>query len=731
MHAMSTSAGKAGCRRVRVQLPLPLDAYDYRVPDDLDVQAGDFVRVPLGPRERVGVVWDTGDDAEDVDDARLRDVVERLDAPPFGAPLRRFIEWVAHYNLAAPGSVLRMAMRDPTALVPPAPITAFRLGGPAPDRLTPARRRVLDVAADGLARSRADLAAAAGVGSGVIKGLVEAGSLETVELPPWPAFPRPLAIDGPALSAAQRQAADGLLARLSEARFSTTLLQGVTGSGKTEVYFEAVAAACKAGQQVLVLLPEIALTAPWLDRFEARFGVAPAVWHSDLRPKDRRRVWRGVALGDVQVVVGARSALFLPFADLGLIVVDEEHESSFKQEDGVCYHARDMAIVRASIGNFPIVLASATPSLETISNVRAGRYQRVTLPERHGGARLPDIALVNMRHDPPPRGCWLSPRLNMALSDTLACGEQAMLFLNRRGYAPLTLCGACGFRLNCPNCSTWLVEHRFQNRLQCHHCGYQTRRPKACPECDEEDVLKACGPGVERLAEEVAEAFPEARLALMTSDTVRGPEAASRLIQAMTVGDIDVLIGTQIVAKGHHFPTLTLVGVVDADLGLAGGDLRAAERTFQLLSQVSGRAGRADRPGRALLQTYRPGEAVMTALVSGQVEPFVDAELAERQAAGMPPFARLAALIVSGPDAAKVTAAANGLARAAPRGPGVDVWGPVVAPLAMVRGRHRQRLLMRTGKDTNIQRLVRQWLARAGPVKGVDLRLDVDPYSFL
>jgi primosomal protein N' (replication factor Y) len=508
------------------------------------------------------------------------------------------------------------------------------------------------------------------------------------------------------------------------------LLDGVTGSGKTEVYFEAMAAALKAGRQALVLLPEIALTAQWLERFERRFGARPVEWHSELTELQRRRAWRSIAKGNVPVVVGARSSLFLPLPHLGLIVVDEEHDASFKQEEGVIYNARDMAVVRGRIEGFPVVLSSATPSLETIVNVERGRYRVLRLPERHAGALLPEIRVIDMREENAARQSWLSPTLREALGDALAAGEQSMLFLNRRGYAPLTLCRACGHRLQCPNCTAWLVEHRLHGTLQCHHCGFTISPPATCPSCGAERKFAPIGPGVERLVEEVTSLYPVARTAIMASDTLPGPRAAADLVKRMDRHQIDILIGTQVMAKGHHFPMLTLVGVVDADLGLAGGDLRAAERTFQLLSQVAGRAGRAERPGRVYLQTYMPEHPVMQALVSGDRATFYAAESAARQDHGMPPFGRLAAVIVSGPDRDAVDAAAGALGRTAPRDHGIQVLGPTQAPLALLRGQHRRRLLLKAPRDADVPAALRAWIAQVRHPHAVRIQVDVDPYSF-
>ncbi len=721
--------------RVAVLLPLPLrEAYDYRVPDGMTLNHGDFVEVPLGPRRVIGVVWGPG--AGVVEARRLKPVVRRFDVPPMTAVARRFVEWVAAYTMTLPGFVLRMAVSVPAALEPPKPILAYlkRPDALAPPgfKMTDARRRVLALLEDGPPRTPSELAEEAGCGATVVRGLAEAGLLEPLLLPPAPPLGRPdWARPGPALSPHQEAAADDLRGRVQAGGYSTVLLDGVTGSGKTEVYYEAIAAALKQGKQALILLPEIALSAQWLDRFARRFGAAPAEWHSELTGSQRRDTWRAVAKGEVPVVVGARSALFLPYPDLGVIIVDEEHDSAYKQEEGAIYHARDMAVARAHLGGLPIVLVSATPSLETKVNADSGRYARIELPSRHGGAQLPEVALVDLRRDRPPARHWLAPSLRKALAETLAGGEQAMLFLNRRGYAPLTLCRACGHRMQCPNCTAWLVEHRLARKLQCHHCGLQQPLPPACPECGEEGTMAACGPGVERIAEEVAELFPAARAAIMASDTLYGPRAIQEMVRKITDHELDIIIGTQVMAKGHHFPMLTLVGVVDADLGLNGGDLRAAERTYQLLHQVAGRAGRGERPGTVMLQTFMPEHPVMQALAAGDRDGFYQLEAEMRQDAGMPPFGRLAALIVSGEDPTLVDRVAMALGRAAPRSETVHVLGPAPAPLALLRGRHRRRLLLKAPRATQVQSLIADWLGRVEIPPAIRVQIDVDPYSFL
>ncbi len=725
-------------QRVKVLLPLPLmGAYDYRVPAELDIHPGDFVTASLNHRPMIGVVWDAGEgsEAQPVADHRLKPITGVLPAPPMTPSLRRFIDWVAAYTLSPPGAVLRMAMGSTAALEPPSQQAGWMLAGPGSNRqprMTPERQRVLAEMQPGRVYAGAPLAEAAGVSLGVLRGMADNGLIRPALLPHASRFSRPDPDHpGPALRGAQAEAAARLVAKVAARQFGVTLLTGVTGSGKTEVYLDAVAEALRQGRQALVLLPEIALSAQWLERFKARFGVAPALWHSEVTPRTRRDTWRAVAEGEAPVVVGARSALFLPFPDLGLVIVDEEHETAFKQEDGVVYNARDMAVVRARLAEASCVLVSATPSLESLTNAETGRYESLNLPERHGGASLPAVETIDLRRTPPERGRFLSPPLIEAVTATLGRGEQAMLFLNRRGYAPLTLCRHCGHRMRCPNCTAWLVEHRARRQLQCHHCGHAEAPPAECPECGTANSLVAVGPGVERVLEEAAAHWPEARRLVMASDTLPGPAAAGMAAQQIQDREVDLIIGTQIVAKGWHFPHLTLVGVVDADLGLAGGDLRAAERTVQLLHQVAGRAGRAEAPGRVLLQSFSPEHPVMGALISGDLDAFMSEEAAIRRPGHWPPFGRLAALIVSSEDEREADRTARDLGLAAPGGEGVQVLGPAPAPLALLRGRHRRRLLLKTRREVAVQPILRDWLARVPVPNSVRVQVDVDPVSFL
>jgi primosomal protein N' (replication factor Y) len=719
-------------RVVDVLVPVALDqAYSYRVPDGMALGPGDIVSVPLGARECLGVVWADNLAPNPRLHNRLKNIDDRLDYPPLKPELRQFVDWVAQYTLAARGTVLRMALRMGD-LGPARERIGVRLAGPPPQRMTPARARVLRVLADGFTHHKGDLAREAGVSPGVIDGLVDEGTLETVVLPPEPLMrvPDP-EFRIPDFSLGQLAAADALRTAADQGGYTVSLLDGVTGSGKTEVYFEAVAETIRRGHQTLILMPEIALTAGFLDRFAERFGVRPAEWHSQLGARKRARTWEAVAKNEVPVVVGARSALFLPYADLGLIVVDEEHDPAYKQEDGAHYHARDMAVVRGSIGKFPVVLASATPSVESEVNARRGRYRRIHLPERFGGAHLPAIEAIDMRREGPPRGRFISPKLAEAVQHVLERREQALLFLNRRGYAPLTLCRACGFRLHCPNCDAWLVDHRFRKRLVCHHCGFAMPPPAACPNCHAADSFAPVGPGVERLEQEAAELFPGTRILVLSSDLVESVERLRSELDDVAQGRFDIVIGTQLVAKGHHFPKLNLVGIVDADLGLGNGDPRAAERTFQLLHQVVGRAGREEGRGIGFLQTHQPEHPVMKALILGDREAFYKNEIEAREKSGYPPFGRLASLIVSANDRHKAEAYGRTLASLAPKDEHVRVLGPAEAPVAVMRGRHRFRLLAKSPRAFDLSGYMREWLTAAPKPKGnLQLEVDIDPMSF-
>lgn len=721
-------------RNVDVLVPVALDqTYSYRVPAGLELSPGDVVTVPLGARgDTTGVVWAENPTPNPRLHNRMKDVAGKLDVPPLKPELRHFVDWVAGYTLASRGMVLRMTLRMGEHLGPGRERIGVRLTGPPPARLTPARARVLALFADGLTRTKGDAAQEAGVSAGVIDGLIDEGTLETIVLPPEKvALPPDPDFRKPDFVLTQLAAADALRTIVDQGGYTVTLLDGVTGSGKTEVYFEGVAENIRHKRQTLILMPEIALTAQFLDRFTERFGTRPAEWHSQLSPRTRARTWGAVAANEVQVVVGARSALFLPYADLGFIIVDEEHDPAYKQEDGAHYHARDMAVVRGSIAKIPVLLASATPSVESEVNARRGRYKRIHLPERFGGQHMPSIEAIDMRREGPPRGRFISPRLAEAVQISLERKEQALLFLNRRGYAPLTLCRSCGFRLQCPNCDAWLVDHRFKRRLVCHHCGFNMPPPAQCPQCQATESFAPVGPGVERLEQEAAELFPGARILVLSSDLVESIERLRAELDDVAQGRFDIVVGTQLVAKGHHFPKLNMVGIVDADLGLGNGDPRAGERTFQLLHQVVGRAGREEGRGAGLLQTHQPEHPVMKALISGDREAFYSSEIELRERTHYPPFGRLASMVITANERHAAESYGRTLASAAPKDEQVRVLGPAEAPIAVVRGRHRFRLLVKAPRAFDLSAYLREWLVDAPRPRGnVRLEVDVDPQSF-
>lgn len=730
--------GLQSARVKSILVPYPVDkAYDYVVPEGLDLKDGDFVSVPLGGREVPGVVWGAAEGT--VSSKKLKAVVAAYDIPAMPSVERRFVDWVAAYTMERRGSVLKMALSVPAALEPSAPVKAYRKGleisEKAYDGLSPQRKKIWELMQDGLARRPSGIAELAGCSVAVIKGMADKHLLDVVEVHnPAPCARPDYRRAGAVLSEDQRCAADTLCGYVGSG-FHAALLDGVTGAGKTEVYFEAVAKALEQDKQVLILLPEIALSNAFLERFKSRFGCPPALWHSALTPAQRRNTWRGVAKGETKVVIGARSALFLPYADLGLVVVDEEHDPAYKQEEGVIYHARDMAVVRAHLGKIPIVLVSATPSLETIHNVWEGRYEHIHLPDRFGGARLPDVHTIDMRVHKPDSGHFIAPPLLLEIEKTLQSGEQVLLFLNRRGYAPLTLCRTCGHRMECPRCTAWLVEHRHSGRLHCHHCGFAMMEPKHCPECQDTDSFAACGPGVERIYEEVCAAFPDARAMMLASDTADSHEKLRDMLEDIREHKVDIIIGTQIIAKGHHFPNLTLVGVIDADLGLQGGELRGAERVYQLLHQVAGRAGREEKKGYVYLQTFMPEHRIMKALAmsghekSGRDE-FLEVEAAEREMAHMPPFSRLAGVIISGREEAQVVEIAKALGVHAPQGARIQTLGPAPAPFAKLRGKYRYRLLVRADKAIDLQKALAAWVGGVKCPSAVRIQIDIDPQSF-
>jgi primosomal protein N' (replication factor Y) (superfamily II helicase) len=725
-----------------VLLPLPLEhSFTYSVPEGMGVEKGSLVEVPWGKQKKWGVVWER-DVSLPGPSLQIKAIGACLGVSPLPAVTQAFVAWVASYTLASPGRVLKMVVPVPQALEPLACEPLYGLNPGYSGKASPVQTRLKAFFQEHPGHpgplSLGDLSQQTGLKRDALKRSIKRGSLEKQgEAMQHPEFPVPSPRHATVTFTPQQTSTlKAMLLWVEAASPKPILLEGLTGSGKTELYFEAVQTVLEQGKQVLVLLPEIALTTQWLSRFEARFGVKPAVWHANVSPSKRVQTWRALSQKKVWVVVGARSALFLPYADLGLIVVDEEHDSSYKQEEGVIYQGRDMAVVRGALGKIPVLLASATPSLETLWNVQQGRYHHVKLEERYQ-AELPSLKLIDLRPEkgaetPKQKASWVSPPLQQHLRQVLSRGEQSLLFLNRRGYAPLMLCKSCGFRFTCNSCQTFLVVHQQETKLACHHCGHQRPFPSACPSCQQADSFLTCGPGVEQIEQDVKALFPQARTTVMSRDTLTSVRAMQQLMEAMEAQTIDILIGTQLVVKGHHFPNLTCVGIIDGDLSLYGSDPRACERTYQLLSQVAGRAGRAAKPGHVFLQTYDPQHPALQALEKGEAAAFLRQEMQVRQAHHLPPYYRLAALILSGEAPHQVEDMSHLLRRKAPpHPPDVEVLGPVLAPLSRLRGKTRWRLLIKAPKSYPLQAFLKTWLARVKLKSSVQLTVDIDPYHFL
>ncbi len=721
-----------------VLLPLIFDdIFDYSSDEKLEL--GQLVLVPFGREEHVGIVYKIGKSAN-IDEKKIKPIKEVINLPLISHNLILFIEKVAQYNLAPKGLVLKMVLGQKTNQLPKQKVQLLGLNIKNENlngiRITENRKAVFDFLDNGIEAHKDLIIEKTGVSETVINAMIKSGFL----------YKKEILINEESelqqvnlnkhveLTQEQQNASDILIKKVNNG-FSATLLDGVTGSGKTEVYFEAVAEALSLNKQVLVLVPEISLTTQWLKRFEKRFGVTPYIWHSEVSIKDKAKTWKAVSLNNAKVVVGARSALFLPYADLGIIVVDESHDHSFKQESLVNYQGRDMAVLRAHLEQIPIVLSTATPDLETIVNVEEEKYDIVKLRKRYAKATLPEIKIIDIKKDKPQKGTWgvsfISPCLVEELKNNLEKGEQSMLFLNRRGYAPLLICRDCGHRIQCPHCTSWLSEHRITGEVICHHCGFKMFTPKRCPSCASEDGLTACGPGVERIAEEVKNRFPTARVEILSSDITTNYKEISEVIRKTSNKEVDILIGTQILAKGHNFPDLTLVGVIDADLGLMGTDLRSTEQTFQLLSQVAGRAGRGEKKGFVYLQTLYPDNLVLDAVIKHDREAFVDIEKSSRLMLKMPPYGKLAAIIVSSTNNEIAETTAYMLGRCAPHTDNIQTFGPAPAPLNLLRGRYRYRLLLKTAKNVDIQKIIKIWLKMVKVKSNVRIDVDINPYSFM
>lgn len=727
---------------VKVLIPNVVNAgYDYRLTQSADV--GSFARVSVMNRPYVGVIIGAGDSNLPAD--KIKNVIDVFN---FGKLAPADIQWIhkmSEWTMMSPGAVLRLIINVPDAFLPPKQEQLYLYNQNTTARMTDARQAVADAFAsnDNDAMSASDIQNIAYVSSAIVRNMIKAQLLIPAQLRDvveQKDFNYTYSDMGNVTLNTEQQIAADEIAKHINNDFSVHLLDGITGSGKTQVYFDAAWRAYNSGKSVLLMMPEIALTAQFMSRFESRFGARPVVWHSNLTAARRRDIWRGVATGDIRLVVGTRSALFLPWQNLGLIVVDEEHDGSYKQEDMGNYHARDMAILRAAIARFPVILASATPSAETIKNVQNGKYKQLRLTSRFGGAQMPSIETIDLRNDRPAdymidqdpdkiQSGALSPTLINAIDETLAVGQQAMLFINRRGFAPIVQCKKCGWVASCPDCSVGMTYHKKLGKLLCHMCGRTALLPDVCPDCG--NAVSMRGVGLEKVQEEINNKFPNAKTALVSSDTMMSRQALERLVGKMESGEIDIVIGTQILAKGHHFPNLTLVGVVDSDQGLFGTDFRAGEHTFQQLFQVAGRAGRGTTPGRVMLQTYQPDHPVLRAICASDRDAFMANDMAARAAAKMPPYGQLIAIIVEANKESTLQKYCAELSAAAPDLKGGKIMGPIAAGVYQIRNWYRMRFLVAGDERANLQPAVKQWLAKVKQPANVRVKVDVNPMNFM
>lgn len=717
---------------VTVLLPNPQNSgYDYRLP--FTAKLGDYISVPMRNSEQIGLIVGPGS-ATDLDASKIRNAFKLFDIPGMSDLDIKWLYKMSEYTMLKPGAILKLILNVPDAFLPKKMETLYSWSGNV-DRMTEQRIAVSDafLANPNESLSETDIKNISGVSTSVVRGLIQSGALIPTGSNVIETFtPHEYKTDGGhKLNDEQLSASSSVNINHG---FLVHLLDGVTGSGKTQVYFDIVARAYASGKSVLIMMPEIALTAQFMNRFTERFGSAPIVWHSNLSSASRRNIWQNVSNGKIKMVIGTRSALFLPWQNLGLIIVDEEHDTSYKQEDMGSYHARDMAILRAHINSFPVVLASATPSAETIHKVQIGAYSVSHLHSRFGGATMPKIELIDLRQNSPApinnQRTWLTEPLVLAMEQTLAKRQQSMLFINRRGYAPITVCQKCGHNINCPDCSIGMVYHQKTGKLQCHYCGNSAPVPTKCPNCGTENLMTHTGVGIERIRDEVIARFPFARVAILSSDLIVSPQSLERIISEIENHEIDIIIGTQILAKGHHFPNLTLVGVIDADMGLFGTDFRSHEKTFQQLYQVSGRSGRAEHPGRVLIQTYQPEHPVLIAIANNDRDGLMKNDLKNRLAASMPPFGQLISIIVECDDEKKLQSFCQKLSDITPIANGVSILGPMPAPMYKIRSWYRMRFLVTGGEKSKLQPIVEHWLNKIKIPHDIRLKIDVNPQSF-
>ncbi len=714
-----------------IYLPLKLQkAYTYGFYDNQNIQIGDIVLVSLGNKNMYGIVSEIVDTI-DFDASKLKFIIEKVqDIPSLSENLLLFLQKLSNYYVCNFGNVLKLAINvagfdfnKVEHLVGLNPLFNKKI------TINKGRANIIEALANKDYLEKKYLANIAGVSIGVINTLIKENFLELKTQSLYSNFQQNLYYQPLELSCDQQKISQDILNFYQDKKFAfcVSLLQGVPGAGKTEVYFEVLTQVLKQNKQVLIMLPEIALSTQIMQRFEERFNVKPYVWHSGITKQVKKDAWVNAGTGNLKVIIGARSSLFLPFKNLGLIIVDEEHDSSYKQEEGVIYNARDMAVMRAKLHNIPIMLASATPSLESLHNAQKNKYQLFKLQGRFNKHQMPQFKVVDMREEALAKGHYVSKVFEKQIQENLNAKEQSLIFINKRGYCNTSLCKSCGEKVLCVNCDIPLVEHRQKNSLLCHYCGYSIAITKVCSSCEGEVI--SFGFGIEKIFEEVQDKFKDAKIALLSSDTLTTHNKAVEMLEDINNNKYDILIGTQIISKGYHFPNLTFVGILDGDY-MYNLDLKSSEKSWQLLYQVSGRSGRGEKAGKVAIQTYNPNSSLIESLVSQNYENFIQNELNNRQNLNFPPFGKLAGVIVSSKNKVDLENYCKYLQQISPHSSNqYSILGPIDAPIAFLRGFYRKRFLVKTNINVNIQKLLKHWIDNNN-LYNIKLQIDVDPINF-
>lgn len=720
----------------QILLPIIFDkSFSYYVNDAFNIEVGDVVLVNFMNRNCYGIVTKVEEELEK-SNFKMKTILAKDDELKISPNLIKLIEFAASYNLAPKGLFLKLAISILNSSKIKENSQVFckiNKNPPQNVKITPKRQEIIDLFGKKSEILLSEIVNLAKTSSSTVNSLVKNGIL-TKEIKKIAQkrekFPEiePNLFKLKELSSDQQNAADFLNKKIAQNQHSVTLVDGVTGSGKTEIYFNVISKILKEKSgQILILLPEIILVNQLIKRFENIFNFKPQIWHSKINNNQKRDIFYALNNGEIEILISTRSAIFLPFSNLKLIIIDEEHEASFKQEDIVNYHGRDMAIARAKFENIPVILSSATPSLETFVNAKSGKYEHLILKSKFFNNKKTQIELVDMKNSDLEKGCFISKELEKEMQNCLENKKQILLFLNRRGYAPLTLCKSCGHKISCKDCSSYMSYHQSLNKLICHHCGSESKFNIACENCEEEDSFVTLGAGVERIHEEVKSLFPLSKTALMTSDSLNNQEESTKIIEKIINNEVDVIIGTQIIAKGHHFPNLSLVGIIDGDSSFNNANLRAGEKSFQLLTQVIGRAGREKHPAKIFLQSYNINNLVFKYIIEQNRDDFFNLEIQNRQIMQMPPFGKMIAIIFISKNEDLAINCGKMIVSHFPNQENIEIFGPAPMPISKIRKNYYYRVLVKSDKKLNIQKLINNIISSFKTPNQVRIKIDVDP----